>query len=162
MELQEYRDGLIGQQKEQFQGDIALAEFDVRRQEDVLAWAARLKDLGILSASKQQAEEHLMLQAELALDQAALARQSLVEYTAPKMILDLQSQIDGAKAQLHADEFSVLRDREHLEEYREQLEHCTVRARTTACWSTPTRTTTTRSSSARPSARARTSSPFRT
>ncbi len=94
--LEEYREGLYKQLKEQYQGQIALAKADVERQTDRLAWSERMEELGYITQSTLRSEQNLMLRTALTLKQANLAYDNLVEYTAPKTILSMQGQLDGA------------------------------------------------------------------
>lgn len=126
--LREYRDGRYVQLLEQSQAQITLARADLKRQEDRLEWARRMAAIGYLTLDTLTAEEQKRMQAQVALDRATLAEQTLIAYQAPKMILTLQGQIDGARAQLTFREIQVRHDEQQLASYREQVELCTIRA----------------------------------
>jgi HlyD family secretion protein len=126
--LKEYRDGQYVQLREQAQAQITLAEADRKRQEDRLDWARRMAGIGYLPLDRLTAEVQTLQRTQVMLDQAKLAASTLVAYKAPKTILTLQGRIDGARAQLTFHEIRVRRDEEQLDEYREQVELCTIRA----------------------------------
>ena len=128
IQLREYRDGLFVQLKEQYQGQIALAQADLQRQQDKLAWSERMAEIGYLPLSRLRSEQQLLLQTEIALNRAQLAYDNLVKYTAPKTILTLEGRLDGMRAQLSYHETRVQRDEEQLVFYQEQVDHCTIRA----------------------------------
>jgi HlyD family secretion protein len=126
--LKEYRDGQYVQLQQQAQAQTTLAQADLKRQQDRLDWARRMSAIGYLPLDRLTAEVQTLQKAQVMLDQAKLAASTLVAYKAPKMILTLQGRIDGARAQLTFHEIRVRRDEEQLEEYREQVERCTIRA----------------------------------
>lgn len=126
--LKEYRDGQFVQLQEQSQAQITLAKSELKRQQDRLDWARRMAAIGYLPLERLTAEEQTLQRAQVALDEATLAESTLKAYKAPKMILTLQGQIDGARAQLTYHEIRVRRDEEQLAEYREQVDLCTIRA----------------------------------
>lgn len=126
--LREYRDGQFVQLKEQSQAQITMATAELKRQQDRLEWAQRMADIGYLPLERLTAEEQTLQRAQVTLDQATLEESTLIAYKAPKMILTLEGQIDGARAQLTFHEIRVRRDEEQLAEYREQVEMCTIRA----------------------------------
>lgn len=126
--LREYRDGQYVQLQEQSQAQITMAKAEVKRQEDRLGWARRMAAIGYVTLDTLTAEEQKLLQVKVTLDNATLAEKTLIAYKAPKTILTLEGQIEGARAQLTFHEIRVRHDEEQLASYREQMELCTIRA----------------------------------
>lgn len=126
--LREYRDGQLEQQKQQLQGQIALAEADLNRQISRLEWSQRMLDIGYLPLSQFAAEQQKMQQVEITLARTRLAFDNLVKYSAPKMILTLQSHIDTARARVTYFESRLRQNEQLLQHYRELVDKCTIRA----------------------------------
>ena len=126
--LREYRDGQFVQLQEQMMGAITLARADFERQKDRVAWSERMLEIGYLPLSRLAAEKMTLLQTEIDMNRSKLAYDNLLAYTAPKMILTIEGQLDGAKAQLSYHETRVRHDEDQLQLYQEQVENCTIRA----------------------------------
>src|SRR5690606_7379528 len=92
------------------------------------AWSKRMTEIGYMTQSQFASEENKMLQTELALSQSRIAHKNLINYTAQRTLIELQSQIDSAKAVLRSQQSRVDHDRESLARYQQQVEHCTIRA----------------------------------
>jgi hypothetical protein len=79
-------------------GEIHLAESDVKRAEDRLDWARRMFDKGRISVAAKNSEEFNFRKARLALEQAHAKRLFLVSYAQGKTLTELQAQLDVARA----------------------------------------------------------------
>ncbi len=126
--LKEYRDGQFVQLQEQLMGQITLARADNERQKERVTWSKRMLDIGYLPLSRFAAEQTSLLQTEITLSRSRLAYNNLLAYTAPKMILTIEGQLDGARAQLSYHQTRVRHDEEQLALYRDQVAKCTIRA----------------------------------
>lgn len=126
--LREYRDGQLEQLKQQFQGQIALAEAELNRQKSRMEWSQRMLEIGYLPRSQFAAEEQRLRQAEIALGRNSLAFDNLIKYTAPKMLITLEGQIGAAKARFTYFQNRLRRNEQQLTHYRELVDRCTIRA----------------------------------
>lgn len=126
--LREYRDGQYVQLQEQMMGQITLARADFERQKDRVAWSERMLEIGYLPLSRLAAEKMTLLKTEIDMKRSRLAFDNLKAYTAPKMILTIEGQLEGARAQLSFHESRVRNDEDQLALYQEQVDNCTIRA----------------------------------
>ena len=84
------------------QGEITLAESDLKRAEDRLDWARRMFDKGYVSQAQKVSEELSLQKAVFALEQATNKRRVLTDYTKSKSMKELKSEVDKA----HSDELA--------------------------------------------------------
>lgn len=84
------------------EGEIKLAESDLTRSEDRLAWAKRMFEKGYVSQAQKVSEELKVRKGQFALEQAQSKRNVLVDYTKSKTIKELRSAVEKA----HSDELA--------------------------------------------------------
>jgi hypothetical protein len=79
-------------------GEIKLAESDLRRSQDRLEWARRMFDKGFVSRAQKASDERNVKKSLFALEQAQAKKKVLVEYTKTKMIKELKSEVAEARS----------------------------------------------------------------
>jgi HlyD family secretion protein len=126
--LQEYQDGVRVQLRQDYEGKIALAQADRRRQEDRVAWARRMVPLGYIAPSKLEAEKHLLLQAELTLARLGREFASYRRFVEPNTLRTLSSRVEAANAVLAYQTNRRAQQERRLASLRRQVELCTIRA----------------------------------
>jgi HlyD family secretion protein len=126
--LEEYRDGLLLQNREELEGKIALAESDLERAKERLAWTRRMHDKGYTSEGQLKTEEFSLEKSSSQVDDGKQALTMFEKYYAPKYLHILQSEILGAEATLGFQEARLSRHKDRLELARKQVENCTIRA----------------------------------
>jgi hypothetical protein len=80
------------------EGEIKLAESDLKRAEDRVDWARRMFDKGFISQAQKASEELVLQTSRFAVEQAQAKRHVLVEYTKSKKLKELQSEVEKARA----------------------------------------------------------------
>lgn len=126
--LREYRDGLLKQAEEANEGRITLLESEIQKQNERVAWAVRMAEIGYIPPSRLAAERATLQRNEVELRQAVLTATNLENFGAPKNIITLQSRIDGARSVLTYQQLRLSRNENRLAHFRRQVELCTVRA----------------------------------
>jgi HlyD family secretion protein len=96
--VKEYVEGIYLQDLQTAEGEIKLAESDLSRSEDRLDWARRMYDKGYVSLATKNSEELTLKKARFSLEQAQSKRKVLTEYTRPKTIKELQSEVEKARS----------------------------------------------------------------
>ena len=126
--LAEYVEGVRPQTVMVHESQVSVAEADLQRQKDHLDWTRRVRPLGYVAPSAFRDELISTLTFEIALDQAAQALSNYVRYTQPKMIRQLESQLE----QMRATYLFARRNRELaqglFEAAQRQVDHCMIRA----------------------------------
>ncbi|MGE3821312.1 MAG: HlyD family secretion protein, partial [Isosphaeraceae bacterium] len=126
--LQAQKLGVMAQTDKQMRSQIALAESDLNRQEDRLAWTRRMLEKGYLPEGQVMTEEQTLRRAELTLKQARTALENYQRFSAPKQLRGLESAINSAKASLDYETIRLNREVERLKLYQEMVDQCVVRA----------------------------------
>jgi HlyD family secretion protein len=94
----EYVEGIYKQDESTVEGEIKLAEADLSRSEDRLAWAERMFGKGYVSKAALTSEQQTLKKARFALEQSQSKKKVLVEYTKHKTIKELQSDVEKARS----------------------------------------------------------------
>ena len=126
--LQSYMEGSVRQAEQEFEGQVALNTSGLARQEDRLAWARRMMDKGYASLSQVTGEEAALLRLKFTLDQIRMSYQNYRRYSLPRDTRSLQSQVEGARANLNYQTTRLKLEEERLALFEEQVKRCTMRA----------------------------------
>jgi HlyD family secretion protein len=94
----EYVEGIFKQDEQTVDGEIKLAEADLSRSEDRLAWAERMYSKGYVSKAALTSEQQTLKKARFALEQAQSKRKVLLEYTKSKTIKELKSEVEKTRS----------------------------------------------------------------
>jgi HlyD family secretion protein len=123
-----YHRGEKIQTQMQYDGQIALAESDLSRQIDRLAWTRRMVSRGYLAANQLLTDEMSLrrLVQGLALTRTSFA--NFERFTLPKDLISLEYQLEGAETALAFQENRLRQERERLSRYKSMVDRCTVRA----------------------------------
>jgi hypothetical protein len=94
--LEEYEDVLYPRDLAVAEGEIKLAETDLRRSEDRVDWAGRMFDQGYVSQAQKTSEVLNLEKAKFAVELAGSKRKVLVDYTKRKSLNELLGAIEKA------------------------------------------------------------------
>ena len=122
-----YRDGDKKQIERDFLGQIALSKADLVRQADHLAWARRMLEKGYTSLAQVRSDEQAKAKIAVSLENAELALANYRRFTAPKDLLELQSEVVSAQSSVDFQTMRLNREQERLAHYKSLVERCTVR-----------------------------------
>jgi RNA polymerase sigma factor (sigma-70 family) len=95
----EYEKGIFQQGLETVQGEIALAQANLKRAEDRVDWADKMEKKGFLSRDQLTSERLSLQKAKFALEQAQTKKNVLEKYTHGKTVKELKSEIEKARAE---------------------------------------------------------------
>jgi len=126
--LVEFRDGLRGQQTQEYLGRIAMAEADLTRQGDRTAWSDRMLDRRYIAASQAAVERHERLRAEVVLASARRAYSAFLRFQSGATLRGIECQIEAAETNLAFEKIRLGFQETQLENFRRQVDGCTVRA----------------------------------
>jgi multidrug resistance efflux pump len=128
LDLNEYKDDRYAQELAGVEGEIKLAESDLKRQEDKLAWARRMFDKGFASNAQKMSEEMAFQKARFALEQAQTRKQELLNHTKNKTVRALMGAIETARERELGKQAALMRAESTLKRLREQIARCKVAA----------------------------------
>ncbi len=126
--LAEYRDGTLPQVLQSIEGEVVMAQSNIKRQTDRVAWADEMLRNGYFATGQIRNEKDLMLRSQVTLDRALGEREVLRKFKAPIAIHRLETVIAQAKSLLSFQDLRLNRNKSLLEKFRVQVAACTVRA----------------------------------
>lgn len=126
--LKEYLEGQYRLEEKKIQNEILLASQEVSRARENLAYSERLAAKGYITKQQLEAESFALQKAQNELEAAQLKLKVLQEYTKPKRVKELESEIKTAEARLAARRQAYELDRQQLRRIEEQIAKCTIYA----------------------------------
>ena len=95
----EYPEGIYKQDQATVYGEMALAEADLRRAEDRLAWSNEMLKRGFVSREQNISDSLTLQKAKFTLEQASTKRVVLEKFTKQKAIKELKSEVEKARSE---------------------------------------------------------------
>ena len=123
---QEYLEGTYLTERKAILSEIALAEQGLRKAELSLQSAERLAAKGTLKALQIESEQFAVKNAQSTLESAQGRLKVLDNLTKEKMLVQLNSDIETARAKLDSDKSTLIEEKEKLEEIKGQIKACAV------------------------------------
>lgn len=122
----EYLNGTYVENEQGIEGDIFVAEENLRRAEQTLAYTQKLFARGYVTKLAVDADDFSVKDARKKLDEAETKMMVLQDYTKAKMLKQLEADIETTKAKLESERHSHTLDEEKLADITAQVEKCTV------------------------------------
>ncbi|QDU61463.1 Macrolide export protein MacA [Planctomycetes bacterium Pan216] len=119
--VKEYFEGTYVQELQVAEGNLILAEENLKSSQNMLDYAEKMFRKGYITQLQLEANRFSVQQAELDLGAQTTARRVLVEYTKPKTVKELESARDSAEAQMLAEKAAADLEKSKLERLKEQL-----------------------------------------
>ncbi len=126
--MKEYVEGTFFQEEQEIQGEIFIAEENLRRAKEYLAYSERLSARGYVTPQQLEGDRFAVEKARTELKAAKTKLRVLQEYTKPKTLKQLESDIKSAEAAWKADESSQKLELAKLKDIEVQIEKCVLRA----------------------------------
>ncbi len=123
-----YRDGELPQEMEALESQIILAEADLRRLDDRIAWSRTMLENGYISGGAYATEKQSRLKAEITLERLRTSREVLKNFGSVATLRTLQSNLDSLKTTLLFQDLRLRRTRLQLARFQAQVAYCTIRA----------------------------------
>lgn len=116
-----YTETLLG-----IDGEIFVAEENLRRAQQTLEYTEKLYARGYVTELAVQADEFSVEDANKKLQQKQTEKEVLEKYTKVKMLKQLEADIKTTEAKLKSEEHSYGLDKQKLEDIAAQVEKCTI------------------------------------
>lgn len=126
--ITEYLEGTYKEQRSTIEKEIFDAEQAVRTAQLKLESATRLATKGMVGRLQLESEEFAVESAKKELELKTTRLHALEAYTKEKMLQELNSTLDAARARLAADQSALELEKQRLEREKQQLENCTIRS----------------------------------
>ena len=126
LQLNEYAEGTYKEQLEQLQSAVFVAEENMRRSDEYLAYSKRLAERGYIPEAQLEADAFAVEKAKKELGVAQTKLHVLKTYTKEKMLTQFRADIQTAEARLLARKKTWELDKVQLAEIETQIEHCLI------------------------------------
>lgn len=124
----EYVEGTFFQEEQTIKGEILIAEENLRRAEEYIKYSERLAARGYVTSQQMEGDRFAVEKAQTELDTAQTKLRVLREYTRPKMMKQLDSDIKSAEALWKSEQSSFDLESSKLADMEQQIQFCTIRA----------------------------------
>lgn len=124
----EYLEGKYKQEEESLESEVFVAEEDYRRAVESLQFSEKLASKGYITPLQLEADKFAKDKAERSRAAVQTKLRVLREHTRRKMELQLQADIDSAKAKLDAAMHTLKLDTDRLKLIEDQIKKCTITA----------------------------------
>ncbi len=126
----EYLEGTFLQEQQAIEGEVFVAEENLRRAQEYLQYSKQLAAKGYVTPLQLEADQFAVEKFQKELETTRTKLDVLQRFTKQKMIIQLESDIVTAEAKWKADESSYLLEQSKLDEILDQIAKCVVTAPT--------------------------------
>jgi multidrug resistance efflux pump len=126
--LEEYRDGILPQDRQLIRQYISTCEIEKERAERNLEWSKKVVAKHYRAAAQLTADTLAVQQADIALREARGMLERLDKYTGPRLVTELNAKIMAVKADKLAQEAAFQLEVDRLKKLETMVENCTLRA----------------------------------
>lgn len=128
--LNEYLEGTFRKEMQTAESNVAIAEENLRVAENILSHAQKMFQKGYVSELELDGNEYSLQHAQLQLALMKTEVDVLKRFTKPKMLQELRSALNAAKAKLASEETALNLEQERLKRLEEQRDGCVIHAET--------------------------------
>ncbi len=125
---QEYLEGVFKTEESAILSEIAVANQELKKAQLALESSTRLAAKGLIKSLQLDADRFAVVNAQNQLDSANARLRVLQNLTKKKMLVQFDSDIEAAEAQLSAYRSNLLEEEQELADSKSQLEKCVIRA----------------------------------
>jgi HlyD family secretion protein len=126
--LKEYREGLLPQEIVGMQGQIALAESEMKAAADRLAWSERMHSKGYASLRQVANDRAALLSSTLRLKQAQMELEIYRRFNSTKTLVSLRAEVEKARKWAIHEAGDYDKSKVLLANYRRLIDRCAIRA----------------------------------
>ena len=124
----EYIEGIYKQDYATAEGEIKLAEADLKRAEDRLEWSDKMKEKGYVSEGQNISDKLTLQRAKFTLEQSQTKRHVLETYTKKKTVKELQAEVEKAHSDELAKQATWELEKGKEEKLNRQIANCKILA----------------------------------
>jgi HlyD family secretion protein len=125
---QEYLEGQYRQQRLAIEIDNFIAQENRRRAEDYLKYSQSLAQKGYITQAQLEADQFALEKAVKEMESARTKLDVLERFTKPKYLMQLNADIETAKAKLEAQQHSCELQEQELRKIEDQIKKCIITA----------------------------------
>lgn len=126
--VKEYIEGTYKKELQDAETQITIALENLRTSQNVLEHSRRMFRKGYISSLELEGQQFSVQRSQLELDSARTAKDVLENFTKVKMLEDLQSQVETAKARMESERAAFALEESRLKRLEDQLAFCVIHA----------------------------------
>jgi len=126
--VEEYSEGIFVKDLQDAEAQITIAMENLRSAQNTLEYSQRMFRKGYISSLDLESQQFAVQRAQLELDSAETAKEVLTKYTKAKMLEDLESNVETAKARMESEKAAFALEETRLKRLEDQLDHCVINA----------------------------------
>ena len=126
--VDEYLQGTFKIEHQTADSQITIAEENLRTSQNALDHSERMFRRGYISNLELEGQQFSVERAKLDLASANTAKEVLEKFTKVKMLEDLKSQVETARAHMESEKAAFSLEESKLKRLQQQMEHCVVYA----------------------------------
>lgn len=126
--VKEYLEGTFKKELQDAEAQITIALENLRTSQNMLEHSQRMFRKGYISTLELEGQQFSVQRSQLELDSARTAKDVLENFTKVKMIEDLQSKVETAKAKLEAEKAAFALEESRLKRLEDQKGYCLINA----------------------------------
>lgn len=124
----EYMEGTFFQEEQTIKSEILIAEENLRRAQEYIKYSERLAARGYVTSQQMEGDRFAVEKAQTELETAKTKLRVLREYTKPKMLKQLESDIKSAEALWKSEQSSFELETSKLADLESQIKLCILKA----------------------------------
>lgn len=124
----EYNDGILPQDRALIAAFAVTCDLELKRCQDVLDWSKDAFKKGLCTPAQVHTYELNMKQAEIQRKQAETMRGRLEDYTAPRLVRNLEAKSASIRSDLLAQEQSLKIESDRLKRLQKMIDNCVMKA----------------------------------
>jgi RND family efflux transporter MFP subunit len=124
--VKEYLEGTYKKEIQDAEAQITISLENLRTAENVLEYSQRMFRKGYIGALELESQEFAVQRAQLELDSANTSKEVLVNFTKLKMVEELESQLETARARMESEKAAFALEESRLERLQKQLDNCKI------------------------------------
>ncbi|NLF72325.1 MAG: HlyD family efflux transporter periplasmic adaptor subunit [Candidatus Anammoximicrobium sp.] len=126
--VKEYLEGTFKKELQDAEAQITIALENLRTSQNMLQHSQRMFRKGYISTLELEGQQFSVQRSQLELDSARTAKDVLENFTKVKMIEDLQSKVETAKAKLESEKAAFTLEESRLKRLEDQKGFCLINA----------------------------------
>ncbi len=126
--VQEYQEGTYKKELQDAEAQITVALENLRTSQNVLEHSQRMFRKGYISLLELEGQQFSVQRSQLELDSARTAKDVLENFTKVKMLKDLQSKVETAKAKMESEKAAFALEESRLKRLEDQKGYCVITA----------------------------------
>lgn len=126
--ITEYLEGTFAKEMEKAEGNIKIAMQNLRTAQNIYEFTKKMHRKGFATDKQLEADAFAVERAELDLKVYQTEKKVLEEFTKAKMLEELNSKLEAAKARLESERASFQLEEDKLKQLEEQLANCVINA----------------------------------